>query len=177
MSSVVLSGDTSGTITVAVPAVAGSNTATLPAATGTVMVSGNMPAFSATMSAAQSITTGVYTKVQFNTEDFDTNSNYDTTNYRFTPTVAGYYQINLSIYATGTSLIQINLGFYKNGSLVKGTAVFGPNVSSVGGMTSSIIYCNGSTDYIEAYGLISGTSPIFQNGNFTFFNGSLVRAA
>lgn len=36
MSSVILSGDTSGTITVTAPLVAGSNTVTLPAATGTV---------------------------------------------------------------------------------------------------------------------------------------------
>jgi hypothetical protein len=36
MSSVILTGDTSGTITVSAPLVAGSNTVTLPAATGTV---------------------------------------------------------------------------------------------------------------------------------------------
>lgn len=40
MSSVVLSGDTSGTVTVTVPAVAGSNTVTIPAGTGTVAVQG-----------------------------------------------------------------------------------------------------------------------------------------
>lgn len=40
MSSVVLSGDTSGTMTVTVPAVAGSNTVTIPAGTGTVAVQG-----------------------------------------------------------------------------------------------------------------------------------------
>jgi hypothetical protein len=36
MGSLVLTGDTSGSVTVAVPTVAGTNTATLPAATGTV---------------------------------------------------------------------------------------------------------------------------------------------
>lgn len=36
MSSVVISGDTSGAITLAAPAVAGTNTLTLPAATGTI---------------------------------------------------------------------------------------------------------------------------------------------
>ena len=39
MSSVIISGDTSGTITVAAPAVAGSNTITLPAVTGNALVS------------------------------------------------------------------------------------------------------------------------------------------
>lgn len=37
MSSIVLSGDTSGAITIAAPAVAGTNTLTLPAKTGTVL--------------------------------------------------------------------------------------------------------------------------------------------
>jgi hypothetical protein len=40
MSSVVLSGDTSGTVTLTVPAIAGSNTVTVPAGTGTVAVQG-----------------------------------------------------------------------------------------------------------------------------------------
>lgn len=47
MSSVVIAGDTSGSITVSAPAVAGSNTLTLPAATGTVIYadgSGNLQA-------------------------------------------------------------------------------------------------------------------------------------
>lgn len=39
MSSIVVSGDTSGAITVAAPAVAGTNTITLPTSTGTAVVS------------------------------------------------------------------------------------------------------------------------------------------
>jgi hypothetical protein len=41
MSSVVISGDTSGAITLAAPAVAGTNTITLPAATGTLALTNN----------------------------------------------------------------------------------------------------------------------------------------
>jgi hypothetical protein len=57
MSSVVISGDTSGAITLAAPAVAGTNTITLPASTGTVVLSGTTPslngiAFPATQSAS-----------------------------------------------------------------------------------------------------------------------------
>lgn len=52
------------------------------------------PAFSAYRGGPnQALTTGTYTKVQLNIEEFDTNNNFDSsTNYRFTPTVAGYYQ-------------------------------------------------------------------------------------
>lgn len=143
----------------------------------TQMAQGNGPAFSAYMSATQSITNSVYTKVQFNTEDYDTNSCFDTTNYRFTPTVAGYYQINFSVYGTGTSITQTNIAIYKNGSLAKGTVVFVPTAAGCGGCTSAVIYCNGTTDYIEAYSLIAGTSPIVQTGTLTHFNGAMLRSA
>jgi hypothetical protein len=43
MSSVVISGDTSGAITLSAPAVAGTNTITLPATTGTAVVTGTTP--------------------------------------------------------------------------------------------------------------------------------------
>ena len=91
MSQVIIAGDTSGTITLQAPAVSGSTTLTLPAATGTVMVSGNMPAFSAYRSTSQSISNATWSKVQFQTEEFDTAGYYDNaTNYRFTPLIAGY---------------------------------------------------------------------------------------
>jgi hypothetical protein len=43
MASIVLNGDTSGSVTLSPPAVAGTNTITLPAATGTAVVTGTTP--------------------------------------------------------------------------------------------------------------------------------------
>jgi hypothetical protein len=110
------------------------------------------PAFSAYLGSNQSITSGVFTKIQFNTEAFDTNSNYDNaTNYRFTPTVAGYYQINGKFASTvNTTLLVITM--YKNGSeFIRG----GDNrVSQNAGSSVSVnalVYCNGTTDYLELY--------------------------
>ena len=62
-------------------------------------VAGNGPAFYAYRTATQTgIASATFTKIQLNVELFDTNSNYDNvTNYRFTPTVAGYYQVNFSV--------------------------------------------------------------------------------
>ncbi len=83
MSSIVVAGDTSGSVTLQAPAVAGSTVLTLPAVSGTVItntagvvtqamlstnVAGNGPAFSAYPSTPQTITSGVYTKVAANTE-------------------------------------------------------------------------------------------------------------
>ena len=52
----------------------------------------NTPAFHVVRSSGQSISTNTNTKVQFNSEVFDTDNCYDnSTNYRFTPGVSGKY--------------------------------------------------------------------------------------
>ena len=62
----------------------------------------NAPAFSATRTSTnQSFTSAVWTKVECQTEEFDTASAYDNaTNFRFTPQVAGYYQVSGTLYFT-----------------------------------------------------------------------------
>ena len=55
---------------------------------------GNTPAFFATLSADTTISDDTVTKVAANTEVFDTDSCYDnSSNYRFTPDVAGKYYV------------------------------------------------------------------------------------
>jgi hypothetical protein len=180
MSSVVISGDSSGTVSLTVPSVAGTNTATLPAATGTVMVSGNQPAFSAYASGSTSVATSTWVKMPCNTEEFDTNSNYDNaTNYRFTPTVAGYYQINGYVEfnsGTGNGFIAI----YKNGSAFRYGMHAGLNsINGLGMPVSTIMYFNGTTDYIELYATQnSGISVSTGSGSASvYFGGSLIRNA
>jgi hypothetical protein len=56
MANIILSGDTSGAITVAAPAVAGTNTLTLPAETGTVITSGTAGAAGNTGTILQVVT-------------------------------------------------------------------------------------------------------------------------
>ena len=175
MSSVVISGDTSGAITLAAPAVSGTNTATLPAATGTVMVSGNMPAFSAWCSTAQALTQNAYTKIAIDTKEFDTASCFNTSTYRFTPNVAGYYQVNANYNCTASGVTLALI--YKNGSSIKS----GANSSATavtGGSVSALMYLNGSTDYIEFYGYTSAAGNYIGNAStYTYFQASMVRAA
>ena len=176
MASLVLNGNTSGSVTISSPAVSGTTTLTLPTNTGTVMVNG--PAFSAYNGSAQSIANNTFTKLQFPTEEFDTNSNYDNaTNYRFTPTVAGYYQfvacVNFSL-AGGIGITS----FYKNGSEFKrGSQIIGG--SSIQPNSTALIYCNGTTDYVEAYTYhTSGGSVNTQAGSQqVYFQASMVRSA
>jgi len=134
-------------------------------------VAGNGPAFSAYAGTVTSLSGGAFTKVLFDTEEFDTNSNFASS--KFTPTVAGYYQINGAVsVGTGTQLV---CSIYKNGSEYKrGTNI---TVSSNQSVSSSVLYCNGSTDYVEIYCY----SGVLQNTNtgiaLVYFNGSMVRAA
>ena len=186
MTALVINGDTSGSITLQVPAAAGSGTVhTLPAATGTVMVSGNMPAFSAYQSSNQTLTNATWTKIQYQTKEFDTANCFDnTTNYRFTPNVAGYYQINGSIFSnwTGSQFSSYSLSIYKNGSQYKTTQIL-PSSSSVwyGNVTvQDIVFLNGSTDYIEIYQNVttgSGTPVTGGGQSFTWVTGAMVRSA
>ena len=150
--------------------------------TGTL--AGNGPAFRAHLSADQSITNNTWTKVQFNTENFDTNSNYDnSTNYRFTPTVAGYYQVNFRVRFNGTSLTTQLAAIYKNGAITSyaNTGRFATS-SDVGVNGGDLLYMNGTTDYLEVFGFLTASSGnIIQSdllGGFnTFFSGFLARAA
>ena len=137
------------------------------------------PAFSAYRSGNQTgVSSTTYTKVQINTESFDTNSNFDpTTNYRFTPTVAGYYQINGSLSVEASSSVsRFFCTLYKNGNEVyRGTDVNATGFQSVVG---GVVYMNGSTDYIELYGWVTGTGIVFYGQPAsTYLTGCLVRAA
>jgi hypothetical protein len=139
---------------------------------------GNIPAFSA-YNSGLSVASATWTKITFSSEEFDTNSNYDTSTSRFTPTVTGYYQIESSIgfggMTTGGSLLAI----YKNGSLFKYGAVCA-SVSAIGNNVSvaCIVYLNGSTDYVEVYGYQnSGSNKTTSIGIAdAYFQGILIKA-
>ena len=120
-----------------------------------------VPAFSAYANSSATISNATATKILFNTEEFDTNSNYDNvTNYRFTPTVAGYYQVNLAGRFQPTSVSsngEMYISVYKNGSEYKrGFNSYGTLTSQIANsyimpQVNAIVYMNGSTDYIEGY--------------------------
>jgi hypothetical protein len=187
MSSVVISGDTSGAITLSASAVAGTNTITLPAQTGTVTVGG--PAFRAVANATQTCTINTTTKcTSYNSVIYDTNSCWSAANNRFTPTVAGYYDVNAGMaWGTGftTNVDIIYLYIVKNGnytytstsSMVEYTSVFSQYPSNT---LSGLVYCNGTTDYIEIYleaGGVSGTRPTTNDTRYCWLSIAMVRGA
>jgi len=185
MSNAILKGNASGTgsVTLESPNTNSDRTISLPDANGTAMVSGNMPAFSAYKSGTdQTVTTLTFTKITFETEKFDTNNNFASS--RFTPTVAGYYQINSVLRYSGTAINDVTLELYKNGtSYERGQETGLLSASNTSGqiLLSTIIYLNGSSDYVEIYGYIDGAGTLkFTQANSVttcLFSGCLVRSA
>jgi hypothetical protein len=151
-------------------------TLTVPARTGNLCIDG--PAFSAYQSSSQTLSSSTATKIQLQTEEFDTNSNFDnSTNYRFTPTVAGYYQVIGSV-QSGATNSTVQPFIYKNGSVWK-SGVFGNNSAAfVTAQINVVLFLNGSTDYVELYASLSvGQALVSGATNGTYFSASMVRAA
>jgi len=146
-------------------------------------VAGTGPAFSAYLGTSQSVTSEIHTKVQLTTEEFDIGSCFDnTTNYRFTPNVAGYYQFNAQIrFSLGSgSSTNYQVNIYKNGTNQLGQPQTQSLTTLGTSVVSGLVYMNGTTDYVELYGYINGTSPGFNHnsvGYTTKFSGFLARAA
>ena len=140
-------------------------------------VAGTGPTFSASKTGSnQSITSSTFTKVTFNTENFDTNSNFASST--FTPTVAGYYQINTALGLFATSGTRFIVSIHKNGAeYARGVDLPFSSSAGVTSCASAIVYCNGTTDFVESYAFVIGTSPNVLFGIASYFDGALVRAA
>ena len=152
------------------------NATGLPQAGLGTNVVGNGPAFSAYKSSNQSFSQNTWTKATFPFEDFDTNNNFDsTTNYRFTPTVAGYYHMSCNGYfSNGGSDNYLQL--YKNGAGFGYYVNAGFSITTMHLTFSNLIYMNGSTDYLELWVYSNAASPVL-GGSATHFQGVLVRSA
>jgi hypothetical protein len=128
------------------------------------------PTFSAFRNGNQTVTGQTTTKVQINSESWDSDSCFDpTTNYRFTPNKAGYYQISALGYGSFGSYWSL----YKNGSELH---TFG-SVTNYPSNGSFVVSANGSSDYFELYVYIntSGSQTVTGGNNNTNFQGIWVR--
>jgi len=135
--------------------------------------------FLVTLSADQTITSGSWQRINFNSEIYDVGNNFDnSTNYRFTAPVTGYYLISVqvrvqSIAASGSCRFFI----YKKGSgLTESPTIFISAGQDRPGITSSIMLNLAANDYLEIYfyqNTGSNLSIAYGQAN-TFFCGHLV---
>jgi len=168
MSQVKISGNASGTgvLTIAAPNTNTDRTLSLPDNTGDILTTAStttskVPLFWKKNSSTQTITYGVFTKVQFDgTSGFDTGSYWDATNHRYTPQLAGYYKIEAKIRMTYSTMSQHNIQVYKNGAKLHQIALVRGQGSAHEANGSLIVQLNGSTDYVEIFTMLIGSGTI-----------------
>lgn len=117
--------------------------------------------FSVYLSVSQTIGTNTFTKINLNTEIVDKAGWYDsTTTYRYTPQRAGYYffywACNFSLGVDGGPL---RVYLYKNGISYVQTLERASSIQAQTSQISGLIPMNGTTDYVEFWGLSSATTP------------------
>ena len=144
----------------------------------------NTPAFFATTSAQQTLSNNTLTKIEFATEVVDTDNCYDpSTNYRFTPTTAGKFNIFLAASMETTGAVSTaNFGIlrlYKNGSTLLHSAYHdnsNNNGYAIALALNAIVDMNGSSDYLEAFVYANSSSGAIrvQNQQYTMFGGSKI---
>ena len=164
------------------------NLVTVPAVTGTAMVSSNMPSFGVSANGStQSVGAGVSAKLTnlvttgtANIYYWDTASCWDNTNKRFVPNVAGYYIFNASVaIAVISSGANLGISILRNGTGKVGFRFNngGPNDAYIN--TSCMYYMNGTTDYVELFfdNLTAGSLTVRGEQQSVWFNGSMTRGA
>ena len=99
-------------------------------------------------------------KISYTQEQFDTDNCYDpSTNYRFTPTKAGYYLITVAAEARSNSSSSgsNSIYLYKNGSSIATTQINSDD--PINTALTHIVSANGSSDFFEGYIFSNMTSP------------------
>ena len=133
-----------------------------------------VPAFEAYLSSNQTLSDATTTKVQYDTEVFDTDGCYDnSTNYRFTPQTAGKYLIVscivIKVIADGSeTMLQIR----KNGAFNDNAAqkdLVGKNNYNSNLSASTIVELNGSSDYVSIFCYHDGGANKNVQGSFGAF--------
>ena len=116
------------------------------------------PAFSVIKSGDQSISQNTWTKVEWETEQFDTDSAFDTTNDKFTVPAGkgGVYQLNVQVCVTNqTEDAELDLKVYKNGTATS-TPSFSREYAGTSGNSNNTtqhhhLYDLDAADYLEIY--------------------------
>tara|TARA_Y100000114_G_scaffold67785_1_gene62120 strand:- start:36 stop:557 length:522 start_codon:yes stop_codon:yes gene_type:complete len=136
-----------------------------------VTLQSNVPAFHAYLSSNQNLSNDTVTTIICDTEVFDTNNAYDTSNGRFTPQISGKYFVYSNIHFSGVADgTAIEMEFRKNNTrssltnLVRRKSKDGDQSMS----TSFVIDLNGSSDYLTLIGKHNSGSTEVAEGSTSF---------
>ena len=131
----------------------------------------NTPSFKAYLGSNQSQTQNSITQVVYDTELYDSDNTYNTSNGRFTPAVEGKYFVNASIGFDGADANgRIRVYLYKNGSSYAFSSYGIGDDNDDGGIAQccAIIELD-SDDYVTAHVQYTGTDNVVGQQAKTWF--------
>jgi len=163
----------SGTITL------GQSGETVDMANGSITLNSSMkntPGFAVRLTSDQTVSSDIPTKIQLNSEAYDTDSAFDSsTNYRFTVPSgeAGKYYFYTQVYGssdTGDDIQETSIFIYKNGTSQGFTGTFINDTMGYNVSVKSLTLDLSVGDYIEFYGKVTTSSgtPIFKGQSTRF---------
>jgi hypothetical protein len=155
------------------------NTSTITLKSGATLTNfpDNTPGFAVRLTSDQTVSSDIPTKIQLNSEAYDTDSAFDSsTNYRFTVPSgeAGKYYFYAQVYGssdTGDDIEETSIFIYKNGTSQGFTGTFINDTMGYNVSVKSLTLDLSVGDYIEFYGKVTTSSgtPIFK-GQATRFD-------
>ena len=135
------------------------------------------PSFHANLGGSDQTNITGLDQVEFDTEIFDTNSDFDITTFRFTPTVAGKYLLYVQVHwSSVTTNDDLNLQLQKNGAAIADDITADAPGAVYKQSVLIIVDANGTTDYFEVYAQNTdrNTSSISGSASTSFFSGSRI---
>jgi len=141
--------------------------------TATGFAEDNTPNFRAYVTSNQSISSGTTTKINFDAEDWDIGSKFDTSNNRFTPGEVGYFYLYLNILVSAfNDGDHCNVTIVKNGST---DLVYhrhrGAGTSNASISFSTVAYSSNTTDYFEAKIYNGPSCEVSGRTDYSYFGG------
>ena len=138
-----------------------------------VTVNVNRPAFSAYLSADQSVSNATVTKINLNVESFDTDDAFDSsTNYRFTVPTGGdgkYFFVGTITWVNLTNEDEGQVRIHKNGTFVQGSGYFQGQNGTVTYQATQVLNLVAG-DYIELHGYQVSGGAISADGGEAYTN-------
>ncbi len=151
---------------------------------GSVSVSGSLiskiPVFYVYQAVAQTLSSGGPSKVSLDTTSFDNYGYWHADSRKYIPLIPGYYQVSCGV-GSGTNSTSggIIAAIYKNGLwYTQGNLATGNSVNTPCSTASTIMYLNGSSDYLELYyygpGSSFGSPASYPGASQTFLTGHFI---
>lgn len=133
--------------------------------------------FSAYLGSNQTTVLTTFTKLNYNTESYDTNSNYDTTTYGYTAPIDGFYHFTLNAILMSQAALPFLISLGKNSTSEFVRLVEIPNTTGNITLSGSVdLQLNAGDVIYPLYYSGSASKTILASNQYCRFSGFLISA-